>query len=216
VNVSPAARAVFCASSKRTCLTGRADELRIIGSGVAGIAAVEAIRSVDKVNRVVMIGDDPHGFYSRPGLAYYLTGELHDKALFPRTADNLRKLNFHYVKGRVAKILRDQQVLEFTNGQDPLPYDRLLIAVGAQALPLEVPGASLEGVLKSTTRGCETHLKFARGKAAVVGWRNYGAELVEGLVARRKSIICWGSLLTMFDQREREERGREEMPTDRL
>ena len=33
-----------------------------------------------------MISDDPHGYYSRPGLAYYLTGELHDKALYPRTA----------------------------------------------------------------------------------------------------------------------------------
>ncbi len=41
----------------------------IIGSGVAGIAAIEAIRSVDSAGEIVMIGDDPHGFYSRPGLA---------------------------------------------------------------------------------------------------------------------------------------------------
>jgi len=45
----------------------------IIGSGVAGIAAIEAIRSVDSVGEIVLIGDDPHGYYSRPGLAYYLT-----------------------------------------------------------------------------------------------------------------------------------------------
>jgi hypothetical protein len=37
--------------------------------------------------------------YSRPGLAYYLTGELHDEALFPRTADDLRKF-IHYIRGR--------------------------------------------------------------------------------------------------------------------
>jgi len=60
----------------------------IVGSGVAGIAAIEAIRSVDESGEVILIGDDPHGYYSRPGLAYYLTGELHDKALFPRTADD--------------------------------------------------------------------------------------------------------------------------------
>ena len=52
----------------------------IVGSGVAGIAAIESIRSIDPASEVVLVGDDPHGFYSRPGLAYYLTGELHDKA----------------------------------------------------------------------------------------------------------------------------------------
>jgi NADPH-dependent 2,4-dienoyl-CoA reductase/sulfur reductase-like enzyme len=66
----------------------------IIGSGVAGIAAIEAIRSVDNTGSVSIISDDPHGYYSRPGLAYYLTGELHDKALFPRTPEEFRKMNF--------------------------------------------------------------------------------------------------------------------------
>ena len=53
----------------------------IIGSGVAGISAAEAIRSVDKSGEITLISDDPHGFYSRPGLAYYLTGEIPDQSL---------------------------------------------------------------------------------------------------------------------------------------
>ena len=57
----------------------------IIGTGVAGIAAIEAIRSVDAAGEITMIGDDPHGYYSRPGLAYFLTGEVNDKQLFHRT-----------------------------------------------------------------------------------------------------------------------------------
>jgi NADH dehydrogenase FAD-containing subunit len=79
----------------------------IIGSGVAGMAAIEAIRSVypsPAGAEIAMVGDDPHGFYSRPGLAYYLTGELHDKALYPRTADDYRRMKFRYVKGRVVNI----------------------------------------------------------------------------------------------------------------
>src|SRR5918994_5341455 len=89
-------------ADRSVCRGGRMSYV-IIGSGVAGIAAIEAIRSVDSVSSITLIGDNPYGFYSRPGLAYYLTGELHDKALFPRTADDLRKLNFRYIKGQVKK-----------------------------------------------------------------------------------------------------------------
>ena len=119
----------------------------IIGSGVAGIAAIEAIRSIDPTGAIAMISDDPYGFYSRPGLAYYLTGELHDKALFPRTSDDYRRMNFQSIKGRVFNIQCDSHMLELNN-KTQVPYDKLLIAVGAQATPLEVPGANLEGVLK--------------------------------------------------------------------
>jgi NAD(P)H-nitrite reductase large subunit len=158
----------------------------ITGSGVAGIAAIEAIRSVDQAGSIVMIGDDPHGFYSRPGLAYYLTGELNDKALFPRTVNDLRKLNFQYIKRHVTRIDRDQHLLELTGIQAPLEYDRLLIAVGAQALPLEVPGANLKGVLKlDHMEDAKCILKFARrGKTAVVvGGGITALELAEGLNA---------------------------------
>ena len=89
----------------------------IIGSGVAGIAAIEAIRSMDQDGSVVMIGDDPHGFYSRPGLAYYLTGELHDKALYPHTADDLRKLKFQHLKRHVERIDRNRYLLEMAGIQ---------------------------------------------------------------------------------------------------
>ena len=157
----------------------------IIGSGVAGIAAIEAIRSLDDTGEIVLVGDDPHGYYSRPGLAYYLTGELHDKALFPRTADDYRRMKFRYAKERVIKIDHERRVLELS-GQSVISYDRLLIAVGARAVKLKVPGANLDGVLKlDHMEDAKKILKFARrGKTAVVvGGGITALELVEGLVA---------------------------------
>ena len=162
----------------------------IIGSGVAAIAAIEAIRSIDSTSSLTLIGDDPYCFYSRPGLAYYLTGELHDKALFPRTAEDLSKLNFRSIHGRVTKILRGEHVLELDR-QPAISYERLLIAVGAQALPLEVPGADLEGVLKlDHMSDAKMILKHARrGKTAVVvGGGITALELAEGLLSRGMKV----------------------------
>lgn len=165
----------------------------IIGSGVAGIAAIEAIRSIHPSAggvEVILIGDDPHGFYSRPGLAYYLTGELHARALYPKTAEDFRRLDFCHVKGRVASIQPDLQTLRFPN-ETSLSYDRLLIAVGAQALPLEVPGADLEGVLKlDHMQDAKQLLNHARrGRTAVVvGGGITALELTEGLRARGMKV----------------------------
>jgi NAD(P)H-nitrite reductase large subunit len=191
----------------------------IIGSGVAGIAGIESIRSIDRIGEMILIGDDPYGFYSRPGLAYYLTGELHDQALFPRTEDDFRKLNFVYVKGKVIKIMRADHTLELGD-QSTVQYDRLLIAVGAQAMPLEVPGADLEGVLKlDHMSDAKLILKHARrGKIAVVtGGGITALELVEGLRARGMKVHYllrgdryWSNVLDEHESRIIEHRLQEE------
>ncbi|HXF83780.1 MAG TPA: FAD-dependent oxidoreductase [Anaerolineales bacterium] len=191
----------------------------IVGSGVAGIAAIEAIRSLDREGEVVMIGDDPHGFYSRPGLAYFLTGELHDKALFPFTAAAYRKMNFRYVKGRVQKILREAHVLELEGGTS-LSYDKVLLAVGAQAAPLKAPGADLDGVLKlDHLEDAKKILKHARrGRTAVVvGGGITALELVEGFLARGVKVHYllrgdryWSNVLDEQESRIVEHRLQEE------
>lgn len=191
----------------------------IIGSGVAGIAAIEAIRSVDQVGEVVLIGDDPHGFYSRPGLAYYLTGELHDQALFPRTEDDFRKLKFRLIKERATRIMRAEHILELGD-QSTVSYDRLLIAVGAQAVPLEVPGGDLEGVLKlDHMEDAKRILKTARrGKTAVVvGGGITALELTEGLLSRGMKVHYllrgdryWSNVLDEHESHIIEHRLREE------
>jgi len=191
----------------------------IIGSGVAGIAAIEAIRSVDTDGDIILIGDDPHGFYSRPGLAYFLTGELHDKALFPRTSDDYRRMKFRYAKEQVTRIDRDGHMLELGN-QKTLSYDRLLLAVGAQATRLKVPGADLDGVVKlDHMEDAKKILKFARKSrtAVVVGGGITALELVEGLVARGMKVHYllrgdryWSNVLDEQESRIVEHRLQEE------
>ncbi len=191
----------------------------IIGAGVAGFAAIEAIRSIDKISEIVMISDDPNGFYSKPGLAYYLTGELHDKALFPRTKDDYKKLNFNYISGRVTHILRADHAL-IIDGKMRLTYNKLLIAVGARATPLEVPGSELDGVVKlDHLNDAKNIIKHARkGKTAiVVGGGITALELTEGLRSRGMNVNYllrgdryWSNVLDQHESKVVEHRLQEE------
>lgn len=162
----------------------------ILGTGVAGVAAIEAIRALDRTGEVVLIGDDPHGFYSRPGLAYYLTDELPKQQLYPLAAENWRRLNVRYVKARVTRVAPSERRVEMQNAS-PLAYDRLLIAVGAQAVHLEVPGAHLDGVVKlDHLEDARRILHLARRArvAVVVGGGITALELVEGLAAHKVKV----------------------------
>ena len=77
------------------------------------------------------------------------------------------------------------------DGTSQLGYDRLLIATGAQAIHLDVPGADQEGVVKlDHMEDARRILRLARrGKTAVVvGGGITALELVEGLHSRGMKI----------------------------
>ncbi len=158
----------------------------ILGSGIAGLSAAETIRRHDPAAAISMVSEESHAVYSRPGLAYYLRGEVPEKQLFVRTPDELAQLCLHRIVGRAEQLRWNQHELLLTNGQI-VPYDRLLLATGALAVPPAFPGANLQGIV--TLDGLDDArriLRLARkAKAAVVvGGGITALELVEGLNAR--------------------------------
>ena len=165
-------------------------EYVIIGMGVAGIGAAEAIRGLDKTGSITFIGDDPHGYYSRPGLAYFLTGEAEESQLFPFLPQDLKNLNANFLRGTAIRVDSQKHQVELSDGKR-IAYDRLLLAVGSSAIRLNVPGATLEGVVKLD------HMEDARrivglakrGRTAVVvGGGITALELAEGLVVRKVKV----------------------------
>ncbi len=158
----------------------------IVGSGAAGVAGAEAIRQKDPQGSIQIVTSDPYGFYSRPGLAYYLAKELPEDGLYPYRDSYYRQLNLHFVNEKAARINPAEHVLHLRGGRI-LPYDRLLIATGATASPPDVPGADLEGVVKlDNMEDARRIIKLARGatSAVVVGGGITALEIVEGLAAR--------------------------------
>jgi len=158
----------------------------IIGTGVAGFSAAEAIRHHDASCRIDMIGDDPHGYYSRPGLAFYLTGELTEAQLYPAGESDFRRLEIHRQRAHVCFIDASAHRLRLQDGSS-LAYDRLLIATGSTASPLKAPGCDAEGVVKLDNLNDARKILRLAGRArraVVVGGGITALEIVEGLCAR--------------------------------
>lgn len=196
---------------------GRCDIHRyvIIGSGAAGIAAAEGIRESDASGEIVLVADERHGYYSRPGLAYYLTGELNEKQLFPFREDDFQAIGVRRYHGQATKVFPGQKKVIFDGGNS-LIYDRLLIATGASAARSSTPGSELNGVFKlDNLEDARSILKAAgrRRSAVVIGGGITALELVEGLVARgvkthyllRKDRY-WNNVLDETESRIVEER----------
>jgi NAD(P)H-nitrite reductase large subunit len=157
----------------------------IIGSGAAGIAAVESIRRHDAAADILLLSEERSGYYSRPGLAYYLSGELNESQLFPFGVQDFQELRVHLHHARVDRILPDEHMLELHDGSH-LGYDRLLIATGASAVRSAVPGANLQGVVKLDNLHDAQRIKSIARRgltAVVVGGGITALEIVEGLVA---------------------------------
>ncbi len=191
----------------------------IIGAGVAGVSAAIAIRQQHPSAAIQVIGDEAAGYYSRPGLAYYLSKELPEKGLFPNLSSTFRAFHIQFVKGRGAQIDPVAYQLRLANGQ-AVAYDRLLIATGARAAWPQISGNDLTGVVKLDNLA-DTHqlIKLARKarSAVVLGGGITALELVEGLTAHKvqthyflRRDRYWSSVLDEEESRLIEQRLKKE------
>lgn len=191
----------------------------LVGSGVASVAAAEAIRQVDPEGHILIVGEEKDGYYSRPGLAYYLTGEVPERMLFPFRPEDFRKLRINLLHDRVEGI-DPKQGRVYLSQRGWLPYDRLLLAVGARARRPQLPGIDLQGVVYLDTLANARHiLHLARRakRAVVVGGGITALEIVEGLRARGLEVHYllrgdryWKQVLSEDESRIVEHRLRED------
>jgi NAD(P)H-nitrite reductase large subunit len=158
----------------------------IVGTGISGFSAAQTLRDLDAKADILLLSDDPHGFYSRPGLAYYLSGEIPEKQLFLFSRKGKLILDVQHLVTRVTSIDPLSHSIQIDPG-GRLVYDRLLIATGSRAIPLKIPGTDLHGVVKldnlDDTRRILTQVRNSK-TAVVVGGGVVGLELTEGLAAR--------------------------------
>jgi 3-phenylpropionate/trans-cinnamate dioxygenase ferredoxin reductase component len=171
----------------------------IVGAGLAGAKAAEALRHEGFEGRLIMIGDEPERPYERPPLSKeYLRGEsaerpyVHAESFYSENEIEL------WTSTRVSGINANLREL-WLEGDQRLSYDRLLVATGAVPRRLDVPGVELDGIhyLRTLADSERIGARIEQGQRLVVvgsGW--IGAEVAAS--ARQKgcqvTMIEMGSL----------------------
>ncbi|PVG83182.1 pyridine nucleotide-disulfide oxidoreductase [Nocardioides gansuensis] len=144
--------------------------IAVVGGGVAGIAAVQALRSDGYEGRLYLIGAEKEHPYDRTALSKsVLVGEnSHPPPLLP--VDCYSDLRVELVLDRTVERLdlgRRELVLD---GGVALMADRVLLATGARARAAAIPGSELPGVatLRTANDTYELRRQWRPGQHLVV------------------------------------------------
>ena len=115
----------------------------IVGGGLAGAKAAEALRTEGFDGEVVLFGSEPDRPYERPPLTKgYLLGKDERDSVFVHKAGWYAEHDVDLRSGvTVAMIDPAAHLVTFDGGT--VGYDKLLLATGASARRLDVPGAGL-------------------------------------------------------------------------
>ena len=166
----------------------------IIGNGIAGINAAQAIRHLDAEAEIVMVSDERFPPYSRPMISQVLDGSQPHEKLSLHSEDIYKTLDITPVLGaRVTALDVDTRSVRLADDTQ-IDFDRLLIASGADARKLKAGGMELENIFYMRT---EAHV---RQQLTAIDGASQGLVLGGGLVGFKAAygLLKRGLKVTML------------------
>ncbi len=162
----------------------------IVGGGLAGAKAAEAMRDNDFDGHIVLFAAEEHLPYERPPLSKeYLAGK---KTLDDFTVDASAWYRDHHVElqlgTEVASIDPGAHTVSLPDGSN-VGYDKLLLATGSEPRRPPIPGADANGVyyLRTIDDAATLNSVLAEGSSlAIVGAGWIGLEVAAG--ARERGV----------------------------
>jgi apoptosis-inducing factor 3 len=168
------------------------DKIVIIGGGAAAFAAAEMLRRKQYQGRIVMLSNDDAPPVDRPNLSKdYLAGTAQEDWV------PLRPDSFYRDSGIELELKTDVTAIDVRSREvvvadaRRVPYDRLLLATGAEPVHLSIPGADLPHVrtLRSLA-DCRAIIELAKTarRAVVLGASFIGLEVAASLRTRELEV----------------------------
>jgi len=162
----------------------------IIGGGLAGAKAVEALRDSGFDGQIVLFAEEQHLPYERPPLSKeYLA---HKKSLTDFTVQNADWYRDHNVDlrlgSRVSTLDRGEHTAALPDGTT-VRYEKLLLATGSASRRPPIPGSDADAVhyLRTYDDAAALNAVLAEGSSlAVVGAGWIGLEVAAG--ARQRGV----------------------------
>jgi 3-phenylpropionate/trans-cinnamate dioxygenase ferredoxin reductase subunit len=167
----------------------------IVGAGLAGAKAAEALRSNGFGGKVILLGDEADRPYDRPPLSKgYLQGSTEREKIYIHPPQWHTGHDIDLRLGtRVTQIDCAAHEVSTASGET-LSYDKLLMTTGSSPRRLELPGADLDGVhyLRTIADSDALQAAFASAqRVAIIGGGWIGLETA----AAARTVGCHVTLI---------------------
>src|SRR3984893_8589942 len=160
----------------------------IVGGGAAGFAAAEMLRRQEYRGSIVMLSNDAAPPVDRPNLSKdYLAGSAPEDWLPLRPDSFYAEAEIELRLNTDVTSINTKTRNVIVAGGETIPYDRLLLATGAEPVRLPIPGADQPHVhVLRTLADCRAIIESAKGahRATVIGASFIGLEAAAALRAR--------------------------------
>ena len=153
----------------------------IIGAGHAGGTLAALLRQYGHTGPITLVGDEPIAPYQRPPLSKaWLKGQADAASLALKPLEFYAEANIDFRPNlKAVKLERSARKVTLSDGSE-VSYDVLVLATGARAIALPIPGADLKGVMFLRSAADAEALKAQVGpgkRLAVVGGGYIGLEV---------------------------------------
>lgn len=161
----------------------------VLGSGLAGYTLVRELRKLDRDVAITLISQDSGNYYSKPMLSNALAqGKTAEALVITAAAEMARQLGItllHHTE--VLGIRRERKELQTSAGvieSEKLlaghPYDRLVLALGADPIRLPLQGDAADAVV--SVNDIEDYAKFRGAIESPTGAAKHIAIIGGGLI----------------------------------
>ena len=129
----------------------------IVGGGVAGASAAQTLRAEGAKGSILLLAAEPQLPYHRGSLSKtFLSSASAESVRWILDAAGYEKLGIEVRLGAAVTSVQPSRHRLCVGAKDELVFGQLLIATGASAQQLEIPGAGLAGI---HTLPCSSNLR---------------------------------------------------------